>query len=102
MIDRYEVKSDRVLVEPDSLETVTESGIVLPDTVEQDPQNRGTVVKVGPGYLDESGSLHPIQTKPGSRVVYGAFAVIEIELEGKTYVVVRERDILLEERNEPE
>jgi len=80
--------ADRVLVEPVQAETKTASGIIIPDTAKEKPQE-GTVVAVGKGKPDE-----PMTVKVGDRVLYGKYAGSELKLDGKDYLIVRESDLL--------
>ncbi|MDX2196625.1 MAG: co-chaperone GroES [Cytophagales bacterium] len=79
--------ADRVLVEPAQAETKTSSGIIIPDTAKEKPQ-QGTVVAVGKGKKDE-----PMTVKEGDTVLYGKYAGTEITVEGKEYLIMRESDI---------
>ncbi|WKS95976.1 co-chaperone GroES [Riemerella columbina] len=80
--------ADRVLVEPVAAETKTASGIIIPDTAKEKPQE-GTVVAVGEGKKDE-----PLTVKVGDRVLYGKYSGTELKLDGKDYLIVRENDLL--------
>lgn len=80
--------SDRVLVEPIAAETKTASGIIIPDTAKEKPQE-GTVVAVGPGKKDE-----PTTVKVGDKVLYGKYSGTELKLEGKDFLIVKEADLL--------
>ncbi|WP_370899448.1 co-chaperone GroES [Chryseobacterium gossypii] len=80
--------ADRVLVEPIAAETKTASGIIIPDTAKEKPQE-GTVVAVGPGKKDE-----PTTVKVGDKVLYGKYSGSELKLEGKDYLIVKESDLL--------
>ena len=80
--------ADRVLVEPVQAETKTASGIIIPDTAKEKPQE-GTVVAVGNGKPDE-----PMTVKVGDRVLYGKYSGSELKLDGKDYLIVRESDLL--------
>jgi chaperonin GroES len=84
---------DRVLVEPLEREEVTSSGIVLPDTAKEKPQE-GTVVSVGSGRVDDKGQKHALDVKAGNKVLYGKYAGTEIKIEGKEYLILSEKDIL--------
>lgn len=79
--------ADRVLVEPMEAETKTASGIIIPDTAQEKPQ-QGTVVAVGSGKKDE-----PMTVKKGDKVLYGKYSGTEIKHEGKDYLIMRESDI---------
>ena len=84
---------DRVLVEPLDREETTKSGIVLPDTAKEKPQE-GTVVSVGSGRVDDKGQKHALEVKAGNKVLYGKYSGTEIKIEGKDYLILSERDIL--------
>ncbi|MEX0684460.1 MAG: co-chaperone GroES [Balneolales bacterium] len=84
--------SDRVLVQPDTAEEKTSSGIIIPDTAKEKPQ-RGTVVAVGPGKI-ENGTKIDMSVKNGDKVLYGKYAGTELELDGEEYLIMRESDIL--------
>lgn len=80
--------ADRVLIEPMAAETKTASGIYIPDTAKEKPQN-GKVVAVGPGTKDEK-----MTVKVGDTVLYGKYAGTELKLDGSDYLMMRESDIL--------
>jgi chaperonin GroES len=80
--------ADRVLVEPAEAETVTASGLIIPDTAQEKPQ-RGKVVAVGGGKKDE-----PMTVKVGDMVLYGKYAGTELKWEGRDLMIMRESDIL--------
>jgi chaperonin GroES len=84
---------DRVLVEPLERDEVTKSGIVLPDTAKEKPQE-GTIVSVGSGRVDDKGQKHALEVKAGNKVLYGKYAGTEIKIEGKEYLILSEKDIL--------
>lgn len=79
--------ADRVLVEPSAAETTTASGIIIPDTAQEKPQ-QGTVVAVGNGKPDE-----PMTVKVGDTVLYGKYGGTEIKHDGVDYLIMRESDI---------
>lgn len=79
--------ADRVLVEPMEAETKTASGIIIPDTAQEKPQ-QGVVVAAGKGKKDE-----PMTVKKGDKVLYGKYGGTEIKHEGKDYLIMRESDI---------
>jgi len=79
--------ADRVLVEASAAETTTASGIIIPDTAQEKPQ-QGVVVAVGAGKPDE-----PMTVKVGDVVLYGKYGGTEIRHEGKDYLIMREADI---------
>lgn len=80
--------SDRVLVEPSEAETKTASGIIIPDSAKEKPQ-QGKVVAVGKGKKD-----HDMTVKVGDLVLYGKYSGSELKFEGKDYLIMREDDIL--------
>ena len=80
--------ADRVLVEPKEAETKTASGLYIPDTAKETPQE-GKVIAAGPGKKDE-----PMEVKVGDEVLYGKYAGTEVTVEGKKYLIVKQSDIL--------
>ncbi len=89
----YRPLGDRVIVEPQSAEQTTKSGIVLPDTAQEKPQS-GVVVAVGPGRVTDDGKQVPVNVKAGDVVIYGKYGGTELKVEGTSYLIVRESDIL--------
>ena len=80
--------ADRVLVEPKEAETKTASGLYIPDTAKEKPQE-GKVIAAGPGKKDE-----PMEVKVGDEVIYGKYAGTEVTVEGKKYLIVKQSDML--------
>ena len=80
--------ADRVVIEPKAAETQTASGLFIPDTAKEKPQ-QGTVVAAGPGKKDE-----PMEVKVGDVVIYGKYAGTEVSVEGKNYLIMKQSDIL--------
>lgn len=80
--------ADRVLVEPKEAETKTASGLFIPDNAKEKPQE-GKVLAVGPGKKDE-----PMEVKVGDTVLYGKYAGTEVHADGKSYIIMRQSDIL--------
>jgi chaperonin GroES len=85
---KFRPLADRVLIEPIQAETKTASGIIIPDTAKEKPQE-GTVIAVGPGKVAE-----PTTVKAGDKVLYGKYAGSELKLDGKDYLIVKESDLL--------
>lgn len=85
---KFRPLADRVLIEANAAETTTASGIIIPDTAKEKPQE-GTVIAVGPGKVDE-----PTTVKEGDKVLYGKYAGSELKLDGKDYLIVKESDLL--------
>ena len=79
--------SDRVLVRPAEAEQKTASGIIIPDTAKEKPL-QGEVIAVGNGTKDEEMVL-----KAGDRVLYGKYAGTEIQLDGETYLIMKQNDV---------
>jgi chaperonin GroES len=84
---------DRVVVRPAQKEEVTRSGIVIPDTAKEKPQE-GTVVAVGTGKLNDKGERSPMEVKEGDRVLFAKYGGTEFTVEGDEVLVLRESDIL--------
>ena len=84
---------DRVAVQPMKREETTASGIVLPDSAKEKPQE-GTVVAVGK-HRNNQGELTDLTVKVGDHVVFGKFAGTEIKYDGEVYLIMREDDILV-------
>jgi chaperonin GroES len=84
---------DRVVVKPAAKEEVTKSGIVLPDTAKEKPQE-GTVVAVGSGRLLENGERVALDVREGDRVLFAKYGGTEFKLDGEELLVLKENDIL--------
>ena len=84
---------DRVLVKPAEREEKTKSGIFLPDTAQEKPQE-GTIIEVGPGRVTEDGKRVPMDLKKGDLVLYAKYGGTEIKENGEQYLIVKESDIL--------
>jgi chaperonin GroES len=84
---------DRVVVEPLEKEERTASGIILPETAKEKPQE-GTIVAIGPGRRDEDGKLVPMDVKMGDIVLYAKYAGTEIKIDDKKVLILKESDIL--------
>ncbi len=84
---------DRVVVRPTPREEMTKSGIVLPDTAKEKPQE-GTVVATGPGPLLEDGKRGPMDVKEGQKVLYAKYAGTEFKVDDEELLIVGQKDIL--------
>ncbi len=84
---------DRVVVEPIEREETTASGLVLPETAKEKPQE-GKVVAAGPGRLSDDGTRVAMDVKEGDRVLYAKYAGTEFKLQDKKYLILGEKDIL--------
>lgn len=84
---------DRVIVKRLEAERTTASGIVLPGTAGEKP-DQGEVLAVGPGKRDEAGKLLPMDVKVGDRVLFGKYAGQTVKVNGEELLVMREEDIM--------
>ena len=85
---------DRIVVRPNEAEETTVSGIVIPDTAKEKPQ-QGEVLAVGPGRRSEqSGELIPLDVKVGDTVVYSKYGGTEIAVDGEDLLILTSRDVL--------
>jgi chaperonin GroES len=91
--DKIKPLGDRVVLEASEKEEMTRSGIVLPDTAKEKPQE-GRIIAAGPGRRLDSGELVALEVKVGDKVLYAKYAGTEVKLDGKEYLIVREADIL--------
>jgi chaperonin GroES len=84
---------DRVLIEP-LREEKRKGGIILPDTVEKERPEKGKIVAVGPGKVDDNGKRISISVKKGDKVLFTKYGPNEIKVDDKEYLIAREEDIL--------
>ena len=84
---------DRVVVKPEPSEEKTKSGIVLPDSAKEKPQE-GTVVAVGIGRVLDNGQKVPLEVKVGDKIIYSKYGGTEVKIEDEEYIILQERDIL--------
>ncbi len=92
-VTKMQPLGDRVLIRPLTEEEVSKGGIILPDTAKEKPQ-RGEVVAVGPGRLDENGKRVAMEVKVGDKVIYSKYAGSEIKEGEEELLILRESDIL--------
>lgn len=85
--------ADKLVLKPIVQEEVLASGIVIPDTAKEKP-NQGEVVAAGPGRRDEDGNIIPMEVAVGDRVLYAKYTGQEIKVENEEYIVLKETDIL--------
>ncbi len=85
--------SDRVLVKPEEEEEQVKGGIIIPDTAKEKPQ-RGKVVAVGDGKVDDSGKKIALSVKSGDLVLYGKYSGTEVQLDDEEHLIMSEGDIL--------
>ena len=84
---------DRVVVKPSAREEMTKSGIVLPDTAKEKPQE-GTIVAAGPGRILDDGKRESMDVKAGDKVLYAKYAGTEFKIDGDDLLIVSQKDIL--------
>jgi chaperonin GroES len=84
---------DRVLVKPLSRETVTKTGIVLPDTAKEKPQE-GEILAVGPGKILDNGKRTTPEVSVGQKILFAKYAGSEIKMDDEEYLILRESDIM--------
>ena len=85
--------ADRIVITPLKQEEMTVSGIVIPDTAKEKPQ-QGEVVAVGPGRLDDNGKRMAMDVAVGDRVLYAKYTGKEIKIDSDDYIVLNEKDVL--------
>ena len=83
---------DRIVVKPGEAEETTVSGIVIPDTAKEKPQE-GEVIAVGPGRFEE-GNRVPMDVKVGDKVIYSKYGGTEVTVDGEDYLILSARDVL--------
>jgi chaperonin GroES len=93
MVLKLKPLADRLVVEPTEQEEMTASGIYVPETAKEKPQE-GKVIAAGPGRKDDNGKRIPMDVAEGDRVLYARYAGIEVKLEDKKYLILKESDIL--------
>src|SRR5687767_2345554 len=84
---------DRVVIEPQERDERTESGLYIPETAKEKPQ-QGTILAVGEGRRDESGERINMDVQQGQTVLYAKYAGTEIKVDGKKLLILKESDIL--------
>jgi chaperonin GroES len=84
---------DRIVVRPKTAEEMTKSGIILPDTAKERPQE-GEVMAVGTGRIMDDGTVVPLQVKVGDTVLFSKYGGTEIKISGEEYIILREDDVL--------
>jgi chaperonin GroES len=84
---------DKLVVQASEAETTTASGIVIPDTAKEKPQE-GKVLAVGPGRIDDKGNRIPVDVAVGDVVIFSKYGGTEIKYNGEDYLVLSSRDVL--------
>ncbi len=89
----YKPLGDRLLVKPNPSEEKTKSGIVLPDSAKEKPQE-GKVIAAGSGTRDEKGNKIPMEVKVGDVVLYSKYSGTEVKIDGEEHLIIKESDVL--------
>jgi chaperonin GroES len=84
---------DKIVVQASEAETTTASGIVIPDTAKEKPQE-GKVLAVGPGRVDDNGNRVPLDVAVGDVVIYSKYGGTEVKYNGEEYLILSARDVL--------
>ena len=85
---------DRVVVEPEKFEERTAGGIIIPDTARQEKPEKGTVVAVGEGKMNDDGRVLPMRLKVGDKVMFSKYGFDEIKIDGIEYFIIAEANIV--------
>lgn len=95
-VSQFMPGSDRVVLRPENIANKVESSIYIPEAVREDIIDRGVVVAIGSGYVDDKTlQLRPMQVKPGDKVLlHSKYAATELEIGGERFLIVAERDIV--------
>jgi chaperonin GroES len=93
IVMKFRPLHDRIVIKRIGAEAKTASGIIIPDTAQEKPQE-GEVVSVGPGGRDDSGKLVPIDVKAGDHVLFGKWSGTEVKIEGDEYLIMKESDVM--------
>ena len=84
---------DRILVERLEAETKTAGGIILPETSQEKPM-QGKVLKVGKGYIGETGNITPLDVAEGDTIMFTQWAGTEVKIDGTDYLIIKESDVI--------
>ena len=93
MASQLQPLGDRIVVKPQDQEGKTKSGLVLPDTAKEKPQE-GKVIAVGSGKLLDDGTVKKLEVRTGDRVLYGKYSGTEVRVREEDYLILREDDVL--------
>lgn len=94
MLKKLKPMDDRILVEPVEEQTATSFGLVLPETASKEKPQKGRVVAVGPGKLNDEGKRMPMTVKAGDTILYSKYGPTEVKIEGKEIYFLQESDVL--------
>ncbi len=93
MVRKLEPLNDRIVVKANEQEQQTTSGIYIPDTAQERPQE-GKVIAVGPGRIDDNGKRIPMEVAKGDSIIYSKYGGTEFKEDGEEYLIMREADVL--------
>jgi len=93
MAQQLQPLGDRVVIRPTPKDEMTKSGLVLPDTAKEKPQE-GVIVAVGPGKVADDGKRISMEVKEGDKVLFAKYAGTEVKVEDEELLILSERDIL--------
>ena len=93
MATKFTPLHDRILVRRIEEGETTRGGIIIPDSAKDKPQE-GEVIAVGKGKSNEEGKVHPLEVKPGDRILFGKYAGTEIKIDGEELLIMREEEVL--------
>ncbi len=93
MASKVKPLGDRVLVQPLDEKEVVKGGIIIPDTAKEKPQE-GKIIAVGTGKVDDNGKKIELTVKVGDKVLFSKYGGTEIKVDGESYLIMREDDIL--------
>ena len=84
---------DRVIVRPIEKKDEVRSGLIIPDTAKEKPQE-GEIIAAGKGKIDENGKLIPMDVKKGDKILYGKYSGTEVKMDGQEFLIMHQDDIL--------
>jgi chaperonin GroES len=84
---------DRVIVKPIEKKDEIRSGLIIPDTAKEKPQE-GEIIAAGKGKIDENGKLIPMDVKAGDKILYGKYSGTEVKMDGQEFLIMHQDDIL--------
>ena len=90
---RFRPLHDRVLVRRVEQDEKTAGGIIIPDTAKEKPQE-GEVMSAGAGTRDKDGKLHPLDVKPGDRILFGKWSGTEVKIDAEELLIMKESDVM--------
>ena len=86
--------SDNIILKPIDKETITSSGIIIPDTVEKEKPEQAQVLAVGPGKMLDSGQRQTIEVAVGQKVMFKKWSPDQVEIDGQKYLIIKSDDII--------